>query len=98
MSNFGKDNNFIIIFHLYRELQSTSGEKEAPVPSEKLEEQKENLAALRLHLGKMNRSIASMQRQIDEVPARAELAQYQKRFLELYTQGKLFLPCSSEFV
>jgi hypothetical protein len=31
-----------------------------------------------------------MQRQIDEVPARAELAQYQKRFLELYTQGKLF--------
>jgi len=60
------------------------------VPSEKLEEQKQNLAALRLHLGKLNRSIASMQRQIDEVPARAELAQYQKRFLELYTQGKLF--------
>jgi hypothetical protein len=62
------------------------------VPSEKLEEQKQNLAALRLHLGKLNRSIASMQRQIDEVPARAELAQYQKRFLELYTQGKLFKP------
>jgi hypothetical protein len=57
------------------------------VPSEKLEEQKKALAALRIHLGKLNRSIASMQRQIDEVPGRAELAQYQKRFLELYTQG-----------
>jgi len=27
-----------------------------------------------------------MQRQLDEIPSRAELAQYQKRFLELYIQ------------
>uniref|UniRef100_A0A3Q3X2Y3 Coiled-coil domain-containing protein 93 n=1 Tax=Mola mola TaxID=94237 RepID=A0A3Q3X2Y3_MOLML len=33
-----------------------------------------------------NREIAILQRKIDEVPNRAELTQYQKRFLELYSQ------------
>ncbi|KAK2564769.1 Coiled-coil domain-containing protein 93 [Acropora cervicornis] len=31
-----------------------------------------------------NREISSLQRKIDEVPSRAELTQYQRRFLELY--------------
>lgn len=35
-----------------------------------------------------NREIAILQRKIDEVPSRAELTQYQKRFLELYGQGE----------
>lgn len=34
-----------------------------------------------------NREIAILQRKIDEVPSRAELTQYQKRFIELYSQG-----------
>jgi hypothetical protein len=36
---------------------------------------------------KRNREIALLQRKIDEVPSRAELSQYQKRFVELYDQG-----------
>ena len=35
-----------------------------------------------------NREIALLQRKIDEVPSRTELAQYQRRFIELYNQGK----------
>lgn len=34
-----------------------------------------------------NREIALLQRKIDEVPSRTELAQYQRRFIELYNQG-----------
>lgn len=37
--------------------------------------------------GKRNREIAALQRRIDEVPTRAELSQYQCRFIELYNQG-----------
>lgn len=33
-----------------------------------------------------NREIALLQRKIDEVPSRAELSQYQRRFVELYNQ------------
>ena len=33
-----------------------------------------------------NREIAGLQRKIDEVPSRAELSQYQRRFVELYNQ------------
>uniref|UniRef100_A0A8C5I428 Coiled-coil domain-containing protein 93 n=1 Tax=Gouania willdenowi TaxID=441366 RepID=A0A8C5I428_GOUWI len=33
-----------------------------------------------------NREIAILQRKIDDVPSRAELTQYQKRFIELYSQ------------
>lgn len=41
-----------------------------------------------------NREIAILQRKIDEVPSRAELTQYQKRFLELYSQGRSDPPCT----
>lgn len=46
----------------------------------------ENVRVLRLQLGKKNRIIAALHRQIDDVPNRPELAQYQRRFLELYNQ------------
>ena len=36
-----------------------------------------------------NREIALLQRKIDEVPSRTELAQYQRRFIELYNQGEV---------
>jgi hypothetical protein len=35
-----------------------------------------------------------LQRKIDEVPSRAELSQYQRRFIELYSQSKLNLVMS----
>lgn len=35
-----------------------------------------------------NREISALQRKIDEVPSRAELSQYQRRFIELYNQGR----------
>lgn len=35
--------------------------------------------------------MAILQRKIDEVPSRAELTQYQKRFIELYSQGGFLL-------
>ncbi|KFO33437.1 Coiled-coil domain-containing protein 93 [Fukomys damarensis] len=37
-------------------------------------------------LARRNREIAILHRKIDEVPSRAELIQYQKRFIELYRQ------------
>ncbi|KAL3284946.1 hypothetical protein HHI36_019077 [Cryptolaemus montrouzieri] len=51
-----------------------------------LEEQNEKLRLIRLQIAKKNRAISILQRRIDEVPSRAELAQYQKRFIELYNQ------------
>ena len=46
----------------------------------------EKLQKIRKLLSKKKREIAQIERLTDEVPSRAELAQYQKRFLELYTQ------------
>uniref|UniRef100_A0A4W3HKB3 Coiled-coil domain-containing protein 93 n=1 Tax=Callorhinchus milii TaxID=7868 RepID=A0A4W3HKB3_CALMI len=39
-----------------------------------------------LQLARRNREIAILQRKIDEVPSRVELTQYQRRFVELYSQ------------
>ncbi|EZA53949.1 hypothetical protein DMN91_012005 [Ooceraea biroi] len=50
------------------------------------EEQKEAVARMRLQLAKKNRTIASLTRQLDDVPGRSELTQYQRRFMELYNQ------------
>uniref|UniRef100_A0A8C0GKN3 Coiled-coil domain-containing protein 93 n=1 Tax=Chelonoidis abingdonii TaxID=106734 RepID=A0A8C0GKN3_CHEAB len=48
--------------------------------------EKDKLQKIRLLLARRNREIAILQRKIDEVPSRAELTQYQKRFIELYGQ------------
>ncbi|XP_006903269.1 PREDICTED: coiled-coil domain-containing protein 93-like [Elephantulus edwardii] len=48
--------------------------------------EKEKLYKIRLLQARRNREIAILLRKIDEVPSRAELIQYQKRFLELYHQ------------
>ncbi|KAL5006597.1 hypothetical protein ScPMuIL_015403 [Solemya velum] len=50
------------------------------------EADREKLHKIRLILARKNREIASLQRKIDEVPSRAELSQYQRRFIELYNQ------------
>ena len=52
-------------------------------------EVKEAINRTRLLLAKKNRAIASLTRQLDDVPGRSELTQYQRRFMELYNQGTL---------
>lgn len=47
---------------------------------------KEKLQKSRGLLARKNREIATLQRKIDEIPSRAELSQYQRRFVELYNQ------------
>ena len=49
----------------------------------------EALRVSRLQLAKKNRSVISLQRQVDNIPDHTELAQYQKRFLELYNNMSL---------
>jgi hypothetical protein len=44
----------------------------------------ENLNKIRRVLARKNQEIASLNRRIDEVPTRAELLQYERRFVELY--------------
>ena len=48
----------------------------------------DRLVSFIYHQAKKNREISALQRSIDEVPSRAELAQYQRRFIELYNQGE----------
>lgn len=52
----------------------------------KLVDEQEKLQTLRLQLAKQNRAILSVQKQLDNIPDRTELAQYQRRFIELYNQ------------
>ncbi|KAH0950077.1 hypothetical protein HN011_007175 [Eciton burchellii] len=65
-------------------------ESDAPTEEEnrvkEYEEQKEAMTRMRLQLAKKNRTIASLTRQLDDVPGRSELTQYQRRFMELYNQ------------
>lgn len=47
------------------------------------------IANMRLELAKVNREVLRYSFAIDEVPGTAELLQYEKRFIELYNQGKV---------
>ncbi|XP_063017716.1 coiled-coil domain-containing protein 93 isoform X2 [Melospiza melodia melodia] len=64
------------------------GEEQEPnkIIEQQYKAEKEKLQKIRLLLARRNREIAILQRRIDEVPSRAELTQYQKRFIELYSQ------------
>ena len=66
-------------------LQDADSESLAAV-KQQLEADNKKLRKVRLLLGKKNREISSLQWQIDDVPSRAELSQYQRRFIELYNQ------------
>ncbi|CAI9156090.1 unnamed protein product [Rangifer tarandus platyrhynchus] len=79
---------------LQREIESLKAER-APGRDEKVRAEdldrrynmeKEKLYKIRLLQARRNREIAILHRKIDEVPSRAELIQYQKRFIELYRQ------------
>ncbi|XP_055321348.1 coiled-coil domain-containing protein 93 isoform X2 [Sitodiplosis mosellana] len=51
-----------------------------------MEKEKERLHLIRMQLAKKNRAIVSIERKLDNIPDRTELAQYQRRFIELYSQ------------
>lgn len=63
-------------------------EEELRETQETLDREKERLQTIRLQLAKKNRAIVSIERQLDNIPDRTELSQYQRRFVELYNQGK----------
>lgn len=79
----------IILF--YRNAERTTPEEDIRESQQVLDHEKESLQVLRLQLAKKNRAIVSIQRQIDNIPDRTELAQYQRRFLELYNQGNFLI-------
>ncbi|CAK6978429.1 coiled-coil domain-containing protein 93 [Scomber scombrus] len=67
--------------------QDTEEEKERnQLIDKQYDTDREKLQKIRLLMARRNREIAILQRKIDEVPSRAELTQYQKRFIELYSQ------------
>ena len=53
---------------------------------EQVEASEQRLANARLALAKRARKVAIVIRKLDELPSRAELAQYQRRFVELFDQ------------
>lgn len=75
------------IENLKSEADENSEEKERTnILEQQHKGEREKLQRIRLLLARRNREIAVLQRKIDEVPSRAELTQYQKRFIELYGQ------------
>lgn len=94
MSNI---NIFLIFNKFHRELENHDGDEES-------EELKDQLAKLRVklehkkqELGRKTRDVSAKERVVDQIPSRAELSQYQKRFLELYKQGtSLFLSTKTD--
>lgn len=71
-----------------KEAEQVTPEEDIRESLHTLEMDREKLQTIRLQLAKKNRAIVSMQRQLDNIPSRTELSQYQRRFLELYNQGK----------
>ena len=62
------------------------GDEQTQLIDSQYKADKEKLSKIRLLLARKNREISALQRKIDEVPTRAELSQYQRRFVELYNQ------------
>lgn len=68
------------------EADGSQDEEHLKLIEQQFQSNREKLQNIRRLLGKRNREIAALQRRIDEVPTRAELSQYQCRFIELYNQ------------
>uniref|UniRef100_A0A8C4IGJ9 Coiled-coil domain-containing protein 93 n=1 Tax=Dicentrarchus labrax TaxID=13489 RepID=A0A8C4IGJ9_DICLA len=66
--------------------QNTEEDERNQLIDKQYDTDREKLQKIRLLMARRNREIAILQRKIDEVPSRAELTQYQKRFIELYSQ------------
>ncbi|XP_070575320.1 coiled-coil domain-containing protein 93-like [Ptychodera flava] len=66
--------------------EDTEDDERSQLIEKQYKSDKEKLQKIRLLLARKNREISVLQRKIDEVPSRAELSQYQRRFVELYNQ------------
>lgn len=86
LQNIGNCNCILIFSYLRDTRKAKTPVENLTNDNKEFDEEVQKLRNLRLQLAKRNRSIAALQRQLDEVPSRAELAQYQRRFLELYNQ------------
>ena len=71
---------------LQRKVDSQGKDEENEVTEEDVERAKARLAAVRLELASKTREADALERKLDDVPSSYELAQYQKRFLELDNQ------------
>ncbi|CAK8676877.1 unnamed protein product [Clavelina lepadiformis] len=67
-------------------LQTATDDDNISIINKQWKEDTNKLAKIRLLLAAKSRQAASLTRKIDEVPTRAELTQYQRRFVELYDQ------------
>lgn len=72
---------------LYRQAELPTPEEEVQQIQQHLELEKAKIKQIRLKIAKKNRAIVTIERQLDNIPDRTELYQYQRRFLELYNQG-----------
>jgi len=69
------------------ETNSTEEEiEELKLQAEKLQAKLQNK---RMELGKILRTVSARERLFDQIPSRAELSQYQKRFMELHNQSEI---------
>ncbi|TDG43026.1 hypothetical protein AWZ03_010548 [Drosophila navojoa] len=60
--------------------------QDAEAQAAAIEGEQQRLQELRLLLAKRNRGIVAIERKLDAIPDRTELAQYQRRFHELYNE------------
>ncbi|XP_017300235.1 coiled-coil domain-containing protein 93 isoform X3 [Diaphorina citri] len=65
---------------------SSDNDQDESDMKQQVAELSEKVSKMKLKLAQKSRSVAVLERKIDQVPGRDELAQYQRRFLELYTQ------------
>lgn len=99
---FFKETCTSIIEELHRKIEEA--EALAAMPDEDvteydlvLEKENETLRVARLQLAKRNRTVISLQRQLDNIPDNTEVSQYQKRFLELYNNISVKLKETKQF-
>lgn len=57
---------------------------------EELEKIRNMVEVAKTKLSKKARAVGLMKRKLDQIPDRAELAQYQRRFVELSNEGNVF--------
>uniref|UniRef100_A0A8D8Q915 Coiled-coil domain-containing protein 93 n=1 Tax=Cacopsylla melanoneura TaxID=428564 RepID=A0A8D8Q915_9HEMI len=76
------------LLELQRSLEESSDNEvdEISDMATQVTELSDRVAQMKLRLAQKSRSVAVLERKLDQVPGRDELAQYQRRFLELYTQ------------
>lgn len=78
---------YLILFNRFSDAEMPTPEEDLHEMQQTLEKEKERLQIIRMQLAKKNRAIVSIERKLDNIPDRTELSQYQRRFIELYSQG-----------